>query len=284
MTTTPALPGLQRESRLLQAFVHLADTLVDDYDTTELLQQLIDYCCDLLEATAAGIMLSDQRGNLQLAASSSEQTHMLELFQLQANEGPCLDCYRTGQPVHITDMAAATDRWPQFATEATNRGYAAVHAVPLQLRSETIGALNLFNDQPDGLSDQDAAVARALADNATIGILHERAIRRSEVLTEQLQTALNNRVTIEQAKGVLAYAGNLDLDQAFQTLRQHARNHQTRLSDLANQLVTGQLDPNQFLAATSNKEHAPSFQPRLSIAEPQPKQSSSTGAGPAVWL
>ncbi len=247
MTTPSGTAQAQREPRLLQAFVQMADTLIDDYDIVELLQQLVEYCCDLLQATAAGIMLSDQRGSLQLLASSSEQTRLLELFQIQANEGPCLDAYRTGQPVHISNMADATGRWPRFAPEASERGYASVHAVPLRLRRETIGALNLFTDHADGLSDEDGAVARALADTATIGILQERAIRRSEVFTEQLQTALNNRVTIEQAKGVLAHAGDIDMDQAFQILRQHARNQRMRLTDLAEQLVTSQLGPREVL-------------------------------------
>ncbi len=247
MTTASGTAEAQREPRLLQAFVKMADTLIDDYDIVELLQQLVEYCCDLLQATAAGLMLSDQRGNLQLLAASSEQTRLLELFQLQANEGPCLDSYRTGQPVHINNMADATGRWPRFAPESRDRGYVSVHAVPLQLRRETIGALNLFTDHADGLSDEDAAVARALADTATIGILQERAIRRSEVFTEQLQTALNNRVTIEQAKGVLAHAGDLEMDEAFQTLRRHARDQRIRLTDLAEQLVTGQLAPQQVL-------------------------------------
>lgn len=245
--TTPETAEAHREPRLLEAFVQMADTLIDDYDIVELLQQLVEYCCDLLDATAAGIMLSDQRGNLQLLASSSEQTRLLELFQLQANEGPCLDCYHSGHPIDATDMTTATARWPRFAVEASERGYASVHAVPMQLRRDTIGALNLFSDHADGLSDQDAAVARALADTATIGILQERAIRRSEVFTEQLQTALNNRVTIEQAKGVLAHAGDVDMDQAFQTLRRHARSQQTRLTDLASRLVTGRVDVQQVL-------------------------------------
>lgn len=247
--TTQTAAEAQREPHLLQAFVQMADTLIDDYDIVELLQQLVEHCCDLLDASAAGIMLSDQRGNLQLLASSSEQTRLLELFQLQANEGPCLDCYHTGHPIDATDMTTATGRWPRFAVEATQRGYASVHAVPMQLRRDTIGALNLFSDHADGLSDQDAAVAQALADTATIGILQERAIRRSEIFTEQLQTALNNRVTIEQAKGVLAHAGDLDMDRAFQALRGHARNQQTRLTDLANQLVTGEVDVWQVLSA-----------------------------------
>ena len=213
MTSTA---GNERESRLLEAFVQLADTLVDDYDVADMLHELLSYCVRLLHAAAAGLLLSDQRGNLQVLASSTEQTRLLELFQLQNNEGPCLDCVRTGEPVLVDDLAAAADRWPRFVPQALGNGFAAVHAVPMRLRRETIGALNLFNREPGAMPPEDLLAARALADTATIGILQERAIHRGEVLTEQLQAALNNRITIEQAKGVLAHAGNLDMEQSFQ--------------------------------------------------------------------
>lgn len=238
----------EREARLLQAFVQMADTLVDDYDVADVLHQLVEHCAELLDAAAAGLLLSDQRGGLQVLASSTEQTRLLELFQLQANEGPCLECFRTGEPVLVPDLTAATKRWPRFAPEAVREGFASVHAVPLRLRGDTIGALNLFGHTPGPLAEQDVRVARALADTATIGILQERAIRRAEVLTEQLQTALNNRITIEQAKGVLAQTGNLDMNQAFQALRAYGHNHGFRLSDIAHQLVTGSLDSREVLA------------------------------------
>jgi GAF domain-containing protein len=232
----------QREPRLVQAFVEVADTLVDDYDAAEMLHQLAEDCVELLDAAAAGLMLSDQRGSLQVLASSTERTRLLELFQLQANEGPCLESFHTGQPVLVADLTAEDTRWPAFVPEAVREGFASVHAVPLRLRGEIIGALNIFGAQPGPLSEADLRVAQALADVATIGILSERAIRRGEVLTEQLQTALNNMVTIEQAKGLLAHAGDLDMDQAFQVLRGYGRAHSTRLSEIAYQLVTGGLD------------------------------------------
>ncbi len=246
MSTPPS--STQRESRLLQAFVQMADTLVDDYDVAELLHQLAEYCVRLLDAAAAGLLLSDQRGGLQVMASSSEQTRLLELFQIQANEGPCLDCVRTGEPVHAPDLTEMNGRWPSFAPEALREGFAAVHAIPLRLRHDTIGALNLFSTSPGPLPAADVEVARALADTATIGILQERAIHRGEILTEQLQTALNNRVAIEQAKGVLAYAVNLDMDRAFQALRTFSRNHNIRLTDIAHRLVTGTLTPAEIVA------------------------------------
>jgi GAF domain-containing protein len=240
-------PGAARETRLARAFVELADTLTGDYDMTELLHRLIEDCRELLDATAAGIMVTDQRGSLQLLASSSEATRLLECFQLQAGEGPCLEAYHTGAPVTVIDLAA-TSRWPVFAPHAAAQGYHFVHAVPMRLREETIGALNLFADHRTDLSGHDATIAQALADAATIGILHERAIRRSEVLTEQLQTALNSRISIEQAKGAIAYAGDLDVDEAFTLLRGYARHHSIRLSELAHQIATTRADPHDILA------------------------------------
>ncbi len=242
-----AYSGATRETRLLQAFVELTDTLVADYDIADVLHQLVANCVELLDADAAGLMLSDQRGNLALLASSSENTRLLELFQLERSQGPCVDCFHTGELIVVEDIAAAADRWPQFALRAAAEGFRSVHAVPLQLRRQTIGALNLFDTETGPMDPQDLRVARALADTATIGILQERAIRRGEVLTEQLQTALNNRITIEQAKGVLAHAGDLDMDQAFQRLRHYARSTSARLSEIAHHLVTGALQPQVIL-------------------------------------
>lgn len=240
-------PASERESQLLGAFVRMADTLVDDYDIVELLHELVGYCVTLLDAAAAGLVLSDQRGSLQVLASSTEETRLLELFQIQTNEGPCLDCVTTGEPVLVADLAAEADRWPRFVPKALALGFAAVHAIPMRLRRDTIGALNLFDREPGAMRDQDAQVVRALADTATIGILQERAIHRGEVLTEQLQTALNNRVTIEQAKGVLAHAGGVDMDHAFQALRAYGRSHNARLSDIARLIVAQTIAPNVVL-------------------------------------
>ncbi|MFJ8962347.1 ANTAR domain-containing protein [Lentzea sp. NPDC102401] len=239
----------ERESRLLQAFVQLADTLVDDYDVVDVLHRLVDHCVQLLDATAAGLMLSDQRGGLRVVAYSSDQTRMLELFQLQASEGPCLECVNTGEPVLVADLTTVTERWPRFAPLAIEEGFASVHAVPMRLRRETIGALNLFRRETGSLGEEDLLVVRALADTATIGILQERAIRRGEVVTEQLQTALNSRVVIEQAKGVLAFAENLEMEQAFQALRDYSRNRGRRLADVARELVLGELRPDDLLTS-----------------------------------
>jgi transcriptional regulator with GAF, ATPase, and Fis domain len=246
MTDAPP-SSAHRESRLVAAFVEVADTLVDDYDVADVLHQLTEHCVRLLDAAAAGLMLVDQRGSLQVLASSTERTRLLELFQLQTNEGPCLDCVSIGQPVLINDLDSERRRWPAFVPEAIHEGFHSVYAVPMRLRGQVIGALNLFGTRSGALSEQDLIVARALADTATIGILQERAIHRGEVLTEQLQTALNSRITIEQAKGVLAHAGHLEMDQAFETLRAYGHARSTRLSEIAALLVTGGLDPDEVL-------------------------------------
>ncbi|USX54069.1 GAF and ANTAR domain-containing protein [Lentzea sp. HUAS12] len=238
----------ERESRLLHALVELADTLVDDYDVVDVLHRLVEHCVRLLDATVAGLMLSDQRGGLRVVAYSSAQTRMLELFQVQASEGPCFDCVHSGEAVLVADLSKEVQRWPRFAPLAVEEGFASVHAVPMRLRRETIGTLNLFRKETGLLSDEDLLVVRALADTATIGILQERAIRRGEVVTEQLQTALNSRVVIEQAKGVLAFAGNLDMEQAFHALRGYARNGGRRLADVAREVVLGELRPEVVLS------------------------------------
>jgi hypothetical protein len=230
---------MDRYERLANAFVGLADTLVVDYDVIELAQQLIDSTMSLLPIAAAGILLGDPSGGLHVFASSSEQTRLLELLQVEADVGPCLEAYRTGQAVLVDDLGADAARWPVFAERAAEYGFRAVTALPLRLRAERVGALNLFLSQPGPLPGPDVSVAQALADVATIGILHQRVLTRSELVNQQLQTALNTRLIIEQAKGVLAERGSVDMDRAFNLLRAHARSTNRRLADLARDVVDG---------------------------------------------
>jgi GAF domain-containing protein len=245
-----------RERQVTQAFVALADTLVDDYDVADLLHTLVQQCVQLLDVAAAGLTLADERGDLQVLASSTEQARLLELFQLDIDEGPCVECFTSSRPVLVADIAAQAARWPRFAAEAARNGFASVHAVPLRLRRQTIGALNLFGLRPGNLSDDDVALAQGLADTATIGILHERAVRQGEILSEQLQTALNSRVIIEQAKGVLAAAGRLRMDAAFTALRAYSRRNNRRLSDVARELAERELAPAVVLApAETSRPH-----------------------------
>jgi GAF domain-containing protein len=250
MTETTAGSHLSREALMIRAFVGLADILVDDYDIIDLLDRLAVHSVELLAADAAGILLGDAESNLRVVATTNEQSEWMELLQLEADEGPCVDCYRSGSPVSVSDLADAGLRWPQFVVALAQRGtYGSVHALPLRLRGKPIGTLNLFHHTAGALSEADLALAQALADVATIGILSERAIRRGEVLSEQLQVALNSRIVIEQAKGVLAQRGGLGMDGAFDRLRRYARQNNLRLADVARRVVLTDLAA-EVLAAT----------------------------------
>lgn len=235
-----------RQQDLSATFVELADTLVADFDVVELMDTLVTRCVRLLDAAACGLLLADVDGTLHLLAASSEQVRLLELFQLQNDEGPCLEAFRTGRPVVNDDLDAAVDRWPRFAAAARQAGYASVQALPLRLRTEVIGALNLFHAEPGASAQADRAIAQALADVATIGLLQARSIRRESDLAEQLQAALNSRIIVEQAKGVLAERLGVDLSAAFGLLRSSARERQMKLSAYARAIVDGsaeQVDP-----------------------------------------
>jgi len=224
---------------LSDTFVELADTMVADFDVIDFLHLLTDRSVALLAASAAGVVLADPRGELRLAAASSEEAGLLELFQLQNDQGPCLECFRTGRPVTAADLAGPAPRWPRFAQAAVQAGFAAVEALPMRLRDQTIGALNLFRAEPGPLDPADLRIGQALADVATIGLLHERNVRRRETVAEQLQAALNSRVIIEQAKGKLAERLGIDMDRAFTMLRDYARNSNQRLTNVARDFING---------------------------------------------
>jgi transcriptional regulator with GAF, ATPase, and Fis domain len=224
--------------QLTDVFVEMADTLVDDFDVIDFLHVLAERCVELLGVAAAGLLLADQRDQLRVVAASSERTRLLELFQLQTDQGPSIDCFRVGRPVSVPDLPTA-GRWPRFTAAAAEIGFGAVYALPMRLRAEVIGALSLFEVRAGALDERKLRVGQALADVSTIGLLQQRAIRRREVLAEQLQTALHSRITIEQAKGVLAERLQLDIGEAFAVLRDHARRHNRRLSDVAQAVVDG---------------------------------------------
>jgi GAF domain-containing protein len=231
MTMVPA-------ERVAEVFVEVADTLVDEFDLIEFLQMVTTHSSELVGAASAGLLLVDGEGRLQLMAASDERAKMLELFQIQAHEGPCQDCFHHGVPVINADLRKASGVWPRFAPQAVEAGFRSVHAFPLRLRKRVIGALNLFGTGPGQMGEADVRVVQALADIATIGLLQERAIRRGEVLTEQLQAALNGRIVIEQAKGVLAQLHGCSTDEAFAMLRDHCRSHGLRLGDVARAIAT----------------------------------------------
>lgn len=232
---------VSRETLLAKTLVELADTLVADFDVVELLTVLTDGCVDVLDVAAAGLMLVAPDGDLRVMASSSEAIRVLELFEIQAREGPCLDCYRTGQPVLGAELSTALERWPAFAPEALAAGFRSVHALPMRLRGTVIGALNVFHVDSGGMRRADVAAAQAMADVATIAILQHRAMSEAQVVNEQLNHALNSRVVIEQAKGMLAERLGIEIDQAFARLRHHARTHNLHLVDVARDIVAGTL-------------------------------------------
>jgi GAF domain-containing protein len=252
------LKGTPMDRQLLsETFVELTDTMVADFDIIDFLHVLTDRSTQLLDVAAAGLLLADPRGELRVVAASSEAARLLELFQLQGGQGPCLDCFRSGLPVTSADLAADA-RWPQFAAASQRAGFAAVQALPMRLREQVIGALNLFRTSTGALDPADIRVGQALADVATIGLLHERSMRRSDALNEQLQTALNSRVVIEQAKGKLAERLGLDMDQAFTVLRDHARSSNRRMSDLAQALING----TETITAPARTSNRPASQGR----------------------
>ena len=232
---------MPREALLARTFVELSDTLVADFDVVEVLTLLTDRCVEVLGVDAAGIMLVAPEGDLRVMASSSEAMRVLELFEVQSQEGPCLDCYRTAAPVVNQDLATVNGRWPRFSVEALTAGFHSAHALPMRLRGTVIGALNLFNVESGEMAPEDVEVAQALADAATIAILSHRAALEAQTVNEQLNNALNSRIVIEQAKGMVADREGLNMEQAFSRLRGHARSHNLRLVDVANDVIFGGL-------------------------------------------
>ncbi len=235
-----------REHAIASTFVMLAEALVDDYDVVDLLDRLVHGCVGLLGTSAAGLLLKDPQDHLAVVASSSEESRLLEICQLQSDEGPCLDCVRTGAPVISGNLADHLDRWPTFAAAALDAGFTSVLALPMRSREVTIGGLNLFNDGPLAMSPDDQRLAQALADVATIGVLQQRSAHRTFLLAEQLQHALNSRVLVEQAKGVLAERHAVSVDLAFDALRRYSRNNNLKLADVSQAVVRGEIEPSAF--------------------------------------
>lgn len=230
-----------RELILERTFVELADTLVADFDVVELLTMVTDRCVDMLAVDAAGLILASPDGDLRVIASSSEAMRIVELFELQAREGPCLDCYQSGRSIVNQDLATAAGRWPRFAPVAIENGFRSVHALPMRLRGTIIGALNMFHTEVGGMLEANVHTAQALADVATIAILQQRAAAEVQLINDQLGQALNSRIVIEQSKGIIAQHLGLTMEQAFATLRHHSRSHNLRLADVAAEIVEGTL-------------------------------------------
>ncbi|MFC7304885.1 GAF and ANTAR domain-containing protein [Streptomyces monticola] len=235
---------LPREEQLAAAFVDLADTLVRDFDVINFLHSLAEHCVHLLDVAAAGVLLATPGGQLVDAAASDERTRQLELAGIEWGEGPCRDCFRTKKQIPDVALAteAATMRWPRFAPRAVKVGFTSVVAAPLRLHDQVIGALNLFQDRPGPLDESQLRLGQALADTATIGVLQQRAVSEQMTVTAQLQAALDSRVIIEQAKGYLANRRGTGVEEAFTLMRRHARDHQTRLTEIARQVLQGTAD------------------------------------------
>jgi len=226
-----------REERINDAFVRVAGTLVDNYDVVDLLSTLVHTCTQLLDVQSGGILLADGTGMLELVASTSEEAETVEVMIVAAGAGPCIDSFKTGSVVSVPDIAADSDLWPRFRRTALDQGFRAAHATPLRLHGEVIGAMNLLSTEPGALSVRDAELAQALADVATVGILHERSFRQPEVVAAQLHLALDTRILVEQAKGVLAQVRSCTMTEAFDALRDYARVHEITLRAAAEGVV-----------------------------------------------
>jgi GAF domain-containing protein len=234
---------MTREADVVKSLVEMADTLVDDYDIVDMLTGVADRCVSLLDVSAAGVMLASPAGSLGLVASSSEAMRLLELFELQAQEGPCLDAFRTGEPVEQENLQAGAGRWPVFSAAALRAGFASALALPLRLREVTLGALNLLSITRAPMAEADVIVVRAFADLAALSIAQHRASAEAQRLNEQLSGALTSRVIIEQAKGVISERADVDLAEAFARLRAYARTRNHRLTDVARAAIDGTLEP-----------------------------------------
>lgn len=234
---------------LAETFVELADTLVADFDPIEFMHLLANRCVTTLEVDAAGILLVDHHGELQVVGASSDRARLLELFELQHRQGPCMECYLTSEPVTVAGLAEQPQRWPEFSSVAVAAGFGAVHALPMRLREQTVGALNLFTSAEGPLDEKRVRIAQAMADVATIGLLQSQIISHRELLAGQLQHALQSRVLIEQAKGVLAERLRIDMSQAFETLRHYSRSNHLHLSEVAEDVIAGAIDMATLMAA-----------------------------------
>lgn len=237
-----------REAKINAAFIAMADALMNEYDIVDLLSTLLNACTDILGVEAGGILLADAAGDLELVASTSEEAELVETIIIAAGEGPCFDCYNTAAPVTVADIEKVAEKWPRFHRTALEQGFRATYAVPMRLRNDVVGVMNLLHSQPGPTSEEDGSVAQALADLAVLGVLHERNFRTPFAITEQLHLALDTRILIEQAKGVLADTENLTMTEAFNSLRRYARANGTTLRRVSEAITRGTIPTTEIVS------------------------------------
>lgn len=246
-----------RESLITNAFVSIANSLADGFDVVDLLSGLTTDCVRLLDVDAAGLLLADPRGVLHVVAASSERTRNLELFQLQRDQGPCLDCFHSGVAVAVSDLKMGPERWPEFTAAARRAGFVSVHALPMRLHDKVLGTLGLFGAHSGALNEDDLNLAQALAHVASVALVVDKAAADEAIVIQQLQTALTSRVSVEQAKGLLAQVGNMDMDGSFAALRKFARDHNQKISEVSQKLVSREIYPQQVLNHIAEKTGQP---------------------------
>ena len=228
-----------REKLTTAAFIEVANALASDYDVGEFLHMLVGRCSEALNSDAVSVLLEAQEGTLQLAAATSERMRELEDLEIRLGQGPCVETYRQGAPVSAGDMRKEQDRWPATAPKAMEIGLLAVNAFPLKVDGDSVGAFNVYREAAGALSDEELRLTQAFADVATVGILRDRKVSEAERRAEQLQGALDSRVLIEQAKGVLAERQGISTELAFDMIRRYARNHHRKLRGVCQQIIAG---------------------------------------------
>jgi GAF domain-containing protein len=228
------------QATFLRTVSAAAADLVRPYDTVTMLENLSERVSEVLALTGSGVSLESD-GRLAFITALDEQIARVEQVQERTQEGPCVDCFRGGNPVVVPDLEAEGARWAQYADAALQAGLRATAGVPMTLEGRSIGALNLYSSEPREWPDEDVAAAQVLADLATAFLVNASKLRQQEELAAQLAGALESRVLIEQAKGVVSASAHVSVDEAFRRMRSWARNHNLPLPSVAQDVVEGSL-------------------------------------------
>lgn len=230
-----------RETWLAETLVELADTSASEFVDTEYLRTLASRLRILLAPAEIGLIIGAERGRPRLAAATSDRTRDLVTFELQHDDGPCVRAYRNGETVLNQDVSGAEQPWPRFAEKARAVGVRFASALPMRRHADIVGAVGILDARGSTVSAQDIALARTLAEAATIGLRQQRALEVSTQRSTQLQHALDSRIVIEQAKGMVAARLGLSLGEAFGLLRDHSRQHNERLAEVAAKVIRQEL-------------------------------------------